>query len=154
MNLEAAETLAYQLMSQHGLFLESWGFLWDTAKTRCGQCCFHDRTINLSKNFVELNPEAEVKDTILHEIAHALVGPGHHHDRVWRLKAIEVGARPERCASDKIVQPPGKWIGKCIGCNLEVPRYRKPKYMSIPGFHSHTACKRAGRPARIEWRKA
>jgi predicted SprT family Zn-dependent metalloprotease len=153
-NLELAESLTYQLMSQHGLFLENWSFRWDNAKTRCGQCLTHQRVIQLSKSFVELNPEAEVKDTILHEIAHALVGPGHCHDRVWRLKAIEVGARPERCVSDKVALAPGKWVGVCIGCNLEIPRHRKPKYVGIPGFYSHTACKRAGRPAKIEWRKA
>ena len=32
-----------------------------------------------------------IRDTILHEIAHALVGPCHGHDAVWRQKAREIG---------------------------------------------------------------
>ena len=35
--------------------------------------------------------DEEVKNTLLHEIAHALVGPGHRHNRVWRQKAREIG---------------------------------------------------------------
>ena len=41
----------------------------------------------------------EVRDTILHEIAHALVGPGHGHDAVWKAKCVEVGAKPEAAAA-------------------------------------------------------
>jgi SWI/SNF-related matrix-associated actin-dependent regulator 1 of chromatin subfamily A len=35
--------------------------------------------------------EQQFKDTILHEIAHAIVGPHHGHDEVWRGKAVEIG---------------------------------------------------------------
>lgn len=30
-------------------------------------------------------------DTVAHEVAHALVGPAHGHDAVWRRKAVELG---------------------------------------------------------------
>ena len=42
------------------------------------------------------NGPEEVRDTILHEVAHALVGPGHGHDTVWKATAAQVGARPQR----------------------------------------------------------
>jgi hypothetical protein len=46
---------------------------------------------------VDRNGAEEIVDTILHEIAHALVGPRHGHDTVWKAKCTDIGARPERC---------------------------------------------------------
>lgn len=40
-----------------------------------------------------------IRDTILHEIAHALVGPNHCHDLVWKAKCLEIGATPRRCGA-------------------------------------------------------
>lgn len=49
-----------------------------------------DKRIELSRKLVELNDEARVTRTILHEVAHALT-EGHGHDRVWKAKCIEIG---------------------------------------------------------------
>src|SRR4051812_25930717 len=62
-----------------------------------GQCRYRTRTIQLSLAHVRLNDAVKVRETILHEVAHALVGPGHGHDRVWRAMAVRVGTRPVRC---------------------------------------------------------
>ena len=37
----------------------------------------------------------EIKNTVLHEIAHALT-PGHNHDHVWQAKAVSIGCDGER----------------------------------------------------------
>lgn len=153
MDTQKAAQMAIDTMVKYGLMNErtnSWSFRWNRAKTICGQCNYGNRTIVLSESYARLNDEAEVLDTILHEIAHALVGPGNGHDLVWKLKAQEIGARPLRCAvSEK--QEEGRFIGKCEGCGVEINRYRKPKRMHIEGWYSHTACKRAGKPAKITW---
>ena len=41
-------------------------------KVSLGTCSYVKKTIYLAKWYTELNDESEVRDTILHEIAHAL----------------------------------------------------------------------------------
>ena len=41
------------------------------------------------------NGEA-IKDTVLHEIAHAIAGGRHHHDRVWVACCNKIGCEPSR----------------------------------------------------------
>ena len=48
-----------------------------------------------------LMSEAEVLDTIRHEIAHAKT-PDAGHGPMWKLAAIAIGARPEPCSGAKI----------------------------------------------------
>jgi predicted SprT family Zn-dependent metalloprotease len=73
-----------------------------------------------------LNDEAKVKDTILHEIAHALVGAGHGHNHVWKRKCIEIGAKPERCYSSKEVETPKlRYYVICEGCGVEHQRAKR-----------------------------
>ena len=40
--------------------------------------------------------EEDIKDTVLHEIAHAIVGGIHHHDCVWKACCNKIGAEPTR----------------------------------------------------------
>ncbi len=51
--------------------------------------------------------------TILHEIAHALVGPGHGHDSVWRTQALKIGCTGSRCVPEDAPKLEGNWIGVC-----------------------------------------
>lgn len=118
----AAQHLAVQLMTQHGLL--NWRFDFNRRKGSMGLCVHSRRTIELSIHFVERNPTAEIRDTVLHEIAHALVGAKHGHDEVWKRKCQEIGARPERCGIADM--PKGKWQARCDGCSTSFHRHRKP----------------------------
>lgn len=63
-------------------------------------CCEHQtKRVVFSLQFLEASSEIEIKNTALHEIAHALVGPYHAHDEVWRAKAIELGIEPKVCGN-------------------------------------------------------
>ena len=53
----------------------------------------------MAAGFAATADDAEIEDTLLHEIAHALVGRRHHHDAVWRAKAREIGCTGQRCHS-------------------------------------------------------
>lgn len=126
MELSEAKKLATTLMIHHGLV--DWNFKFDFAKRRFGCCFYHSKTISLSKHLVLINTYESVRDTILHEIAHALT-PGHHHDHVWRKKAIEIGCNGKRCfTSDDAVVIKGKYTAVCSGCNKVHDRHRKPRY--------------------------
>ena len=74
MVLSLAEEKARSLMNLHGQ--HEWRLEFDRACERAGLCDFTRKTISLSRHFVELNLVDDVVNTILHEIAHALVGSG------------------------------------------------------------------------------
>ena len=113
MELQAAKTLALRLMNEHGLLESRWTFTFDNAIRRFGSCQYRGRRITLSKKLVSINDEARVRNTILHEIAHALT-PGHHHDSVWQRMAISIGCDGERCYDSKEVSTPEtRYVGTC-----------------------------------------
>jgi predicted SprT family Zn-dependent metalloprotease len=143
--------LAVRLMAEHGL--AGWEFGFNANVRRAGVCKYSTRTrpgrIELSRHFAAANLEAEVRDTILHEIAHALVGPDHGHDAAWRATCAEVGARPERCYGEHVRMPRGRWRATCAGCNREYDRHRRPARLS--GWYCRACGKDRGS---LRWREA
>lgn len=124
MNLLEAKTLAINLMQKHDL--KGWSFNWNNRKRSFGVCNYTKKQILLSK---VLTPHLEIEavtNTILHEIAHALVGAGHGHNRVWRAKAIEIGCNGERCSNHK-TDIKAKYEAECDGCGHTHKAHRKPK---------------------------
>ena len=71
MDTRDALALARRLLAEHGL--SGWTVGLDRAKTRAGACHYSRRLITLSAPLTRLHTEDDVRDTILHEIAHALV---------------------------------------------------------------------------------
>jgi len=123
MEITAALTLGRRLLREHGL--GDWSIRTDRAKTRAGVCRFGTHTISLSAALTHLHDESEVRDTILHEIAHALVGPFHGHDEVWRAKAIEIGCSGERTVPSTAPRVEGPWRGVCPEGHVST-RHRRP----------------------------
>ena len=126
MILSAARELAIELMREHGL--EYWSFEFDNAMRRFGSCRFSTKRITLSQFLVLLNNQEKVKDTILHEIAHALVGSGNGHNKVWKSKAIEIGCSGERCYTrDDTNIVKGNFEAICPKCGHIHTKFRMPK---------------------------
>lgn len=126
MDIDPARILALSLMKRHGL--AGWRFAFDHARRRFGCCNFTRRTISLSRPLVLLNGEVEVRDTILHEIAHALT-PRAGHGPAWKAMCVRVGAKPERCFKPhQVVTPPRRaapmLIG-CVACGWWSPRHKR-----------------------------
>jgi len=97
-----------------------WTLHWSEAKSEFGRCVSGKQQIWLSKVLVALNDEAEMMDTVRHEIAHALTdmewvrNGGRRpeaHGPEWRRNCLVVGATPSRLASGKT--PKAKWTGYC-----------------------------------------
>ena len=132
MKLIEAQTLAIQLMVKHGLLEQNWYFEFDNAKRRFGCCNYRYKRISLSKELVQLNDEARVKNTILHEIAHALVGRGHGHDHVWKAKAREIGCDGNRCySSETTITPEANYQATCPKCGHVHKRHKRPRTNSL-----------------------
>ncbi len=117
-------------MDEHGL--HGWAFAFDRARVRAGACHFTDRRITLSRALAAAQEEHEVRETVLHEIAHALVGPRHGHDAVWRARARQIGASGERCYAAEEPLVPGRWQGRCALGHV-VHRHRRPVRLLLCG---------------------
>jgi len=125
-----AQELARELMRRHGLFDAGWRFRFDHARRRFGCCHYGSKAISLSRPLTLLNGEAEVCDTLLHEIAHALC-PGDGHGRRRRAKGRDLGAKPRRCYSDQTVASPPRrpapYEWGCRSCDWWVERRRRTR---------------------------
>jgi predicted SprT family Zn-dependent metalloprotease len=79
---------------------------------------------------VLLNNVDEVRDTILHEIAHALA-PGDGHGPKWRMTCLRIGARPKRCYDDASVVSLPRRVARyemgCVACGWWVGRHRRTR---------------------------
>jgi predicted SprT family Zn-dependent metalloprotease len=123
MDTNDAYRLARRTMDEHGLY--DWNFRFDNAIARFGLCSFTKKTISLSRKLTELNPEDEVLDTILHEVAHALAGNKAGHGPEWRRVARSIGCNANRV--HEAVMPPQKWTVTCPNCSKTAQRSRKGK---------------------------
>ena len=94
MHLPDVLDLARALMATHGV--EDWELGLGRARRRAGQTDHARHRITLSRHLMGLYDEAEVRETILHEIAHARVGASHGHDAVWRVEAQRIGSTGRR----------------------------------------------------------
>ena len=118
-------------MDKNGLL--DWRLELDFAKVRAGACHFGENKITFSRNFIKNSDQDDIQDTILHEIAHALVGPQHGHDKVWKQKARELGCSAKRCHSLEFSNY--KWIRFCPNLCWEQKIHRK---------NTNLICKRCG----------
>ena len=122
MELSGVRLLADRLLNEHELFEKGWSFSFDRAKRRAGSCKFSKKEITLARAYAEQEDYKDINYTILHEIAHALVGPKHGHNEIWRQKALEIGCDAERCHYVVFSKP--KYKLTCINRCFEVARYR------------------------------
>jgi hypothetical protein len=130
---------AEKLIAKH-LDPTAWDFEFTKHKRRLGECHYRlgmvkgelthvGGTIKASYHILGM-PDADthIKDTILHEIAHAKVGPRHGHDRVWRTAARQLGCTANRRGPS--MQVKGKWSGTCHKCGYVIYRHRRTPRMT------------------------
>lgn len=91
MNRNSASNLCREKLNEHGLSNWHVRLTSDPNQPFLGLCVHNDKCIIINAHHVDIHPHAEVYNTILHEVAHAIVGPGNGHNDVWEAKAREIG---------------------------------------------------------------
>ena len=121
MTIKDAEKLARKLIKRH--LGTRWQFQWDGAVRRAGACHYDRNVISLSRRLTELNNEAHARNTILHEIAHALAPPEESpHGDTWKRIARYIGCNGERCHNAPT--PPTKYVTFRKVCGKVGERHR------------------------------
>ncbi|XOV85613.1 MAG: SprT-like domain-containing protein [bacterium] len=120
---DTVRELAQSLMQAHGL--KNWRFRLDHARQRLGACHFASREITLSEHYIQANDLADIRSTLLHEIAHALCGPGEGHGPLWKATAARIGASTD-VTHNSARMPAYKWHLQCRHCKKVVAqRHRR-----------------------------
>jgi hypothetical protein len=115
-----------------------WSLSYNTNKSRLGVCKTRNKQIELSMYFLKANLEAcnEMRDTILHEIAHAIdveIRGYSDHSENWKRIARAVGADDSRTANVDMTGAVSKYTATCPNCKRENPMHRKTRGNSACG---------------------
>ena len=110
-------------MEWNDLTRQSWTVKYDRARARAGQCKHRAKILSFSRNLIVRGSPADMRNTLLHEIAHALAGAKHGHDRTWRDIALQIGCDGKRCHNIELA--PAKWIFGCSDGCWHAPRFKR-----------------------------
>jgi len=88
-----AQKMSDELLKKHNLYQKGWRTCFSKSETMLGACYHDEKRIQLSLLHLNSCSDIQLQETLLHEIAHALVGPGKGHGHEWRNKAIEIGLK-------------------------------------------------------------
>lgn len=143
MTITQAIKIAEKMISKYPE-LRYWRATYNNRKRAFGVCDYGKKQIELSSLLVPAMSEESIKDTIIHEIAHALC-PGQNHNNVWKAKCIELGGNGKRCGGSdkykdgeagqqKVAQQLAKYTLTCPVCGEKSYKNRKPTKMSSCGI--------------------
>jgi predicted SprT family Zn-dependent metalloprotease len=110
-------------------------FGFNSRKRAFGLCRYNIKKVELSLPLCTENLDkidTRIKNTILHEIAHALsvhvygIREGRGHGPKWKSIAKQIGCDGNRCYDgDSVNKVKGKYSLVCDHCGYETPKHRK-----------------------------
>ena len=121
------------------LWDNGWRFKWSWATKTTGVCSYNKKRIYLSVHYIANRDDSRIMNTILHEIAHAMCGPGYGHSSVWVDVAKAIGCTAERCSQD--VDQMFRFETLCSDCLTVTKRTAGPR--SVQAISSRT-CRSCG----------
>jgi Mlc titration factor MtfA (ptsG expression regulator) len=83
--------VAEAFLAEHGL--QNIQIILSNHMNANGKCYYNNDKISLQINHIINSDIDDIKNTILHEIAHSLVGCHNGHNVIWQEKAKELGVR-------------------------------------------------------------
>lgn len=129
MRTEVAIRMMREAMDNHPQ-LDNWSVGVLSRKSVAGLCDYNRKTLYLSRPYVEINSPEVVMQTIIHEIAHALLPPGSGHNSTWRRLAISLGYSPDRGATVSHMDanlPTPLWKAECRRKHYNGGMHRRPR---------------------------
>lgn len=90
---------AFALIVMGRLNISGWEVDFDNAKRRAGVCKYGPQVISFSRHFLANAPLDEIRNTVLHEIAHIIAGFDAHHGPEWVRVAKAIGCDGQRCTT-------------------------------------------------------
>lgn len=121
-----AYQMTRQLLDQNNLSTLEVTF--SKTKNALGRCFFQNKEpvrIDLSSYWLAYLTKDELRDTILHEIAHAKAGHEAGHGEKWKKTAQSIGANPKRIADippelvKKFQKENSNYVAVCQSCENE-----------------------------------
>lgn len=125
-DLARVQVWAEALIKMH-LDPGQWSFGFDHAKRRAGLCNHTEKRITVSRYLAAKFTDDEVHQILLHEVAHALVGPRAGHGPVWKQKAASLGYVGGRTHNGEIAHEQAPWVGACPDGHTHY-RFRRPSH--------------------------
>jgi predicted SprT family Zn-dependent metalloprotease len=126
MEITHATNIALNLLVQHGLYNEGWVARLGKGQNRLGVCQYKTKIIRISRHHIQNATDAEIIDTIRHEVAHAIAAKqgDRLHGPIWQSVALKLGANPRPTAkvSYQIAQRTRKYLLTCTVCNRVMQR--------------------------------
>jgi len=103
----------------------SWSFAFDNAKRRAGLCDYRAKRISVSRYLAARYDDETNRQTLLHEVAHALAGPQAAHGPAWKRTARSLGYVGGTTHSGETATELAPWVGVCPAGHTAY-RHRKP----------------------------
>jgi len=104
---------------------ESWSFAFDNAKRRAGQCDYTRKRITVSRYLSARYDDDTNRQTLLHEVAHALAGPRAAHGPAWKRVARAIGYTGGVTHHGETATELAPWVGVCPAGHV-AHRHRRP----------------------------
>ena len=132
------------------LDIEGWDVDFDNAKRRAGVCKYGPQVISFSRHFLTNAPLDEIRNTVLHEIAHILAGYNAGHGPEWVRIAKSIGCDGQRCTTAPVATD-YRYEFVCDHCDMVVARRhrlngRMQGFVNGRSAGTHTTC---GHPVRM-----
>lgn len=109
--LQAVRHEAEALIATH--LDPSWSFAFDNAKRRAGACDYTRQRITVSRYLAARYDDETNRQTLLHEVAHALAGARAAHGPAWKRTARALGYTGGVTHSGETAVELAPWVGTC-----------------------------------------
>ena len=127
------------LANTYGLY--DWQCSIHETKDRLGQCDPCSHLLSVCGECASSNiPDSYVYNVMLHEIAHALVGPGKGHGEEWVRTAQRIGCTGEARTIVPLPKSFYEWIGTCTQCGEEYPKNNVTKLEMVTLRCNNVSC--------------